>query len=288
LLQEHGFFGAGTAGGRIEDATWNVITSGGFATVGKQNHPYTLVETDLRPFEEEVIVQLDTLDGVMRMWAWRDDEQPNEDIAPLIEEEFDLPAALPYLWGRSDDGPSSALFSWVAISTDHMPVNMSVPLSDLIGDFSGDDILHVADIDLLTAQIVGEPSNHLGSDLSGDGTIDDADLTKWRADAAAHNGFGEPYLVGDSNLDGTVDAADLNNLALNWLKDDVPRWSAGDFNADGSINVLDLNAVALNWGRSIRIAATANAPVPEPSAWFLAVIGWALAWGLRRRGSRGA
>ena len=33
LLQEHGFFGAGTWGGRIQDATWNVINSGGSATV---------------------------------------------------------------------------------------------------------------------------------------------------------------------------------------------------------------------------------------------------------------
>ncbi len=196
--------------------------------------------------------------------------------------------AAPSLWARSDDGPSSALFQWVAISTEHMPVNLPVPLSDLIGDFSGNDNLEIADIDLLTAQIVAGPPNGLGFDLSGDGSVDDVDLAKWRTDAAAYNGFGEAYLVGDANLDGHVDAADLNRLALNW-GGDVSRWSAGDFNADGSVNALDLNAVALNWGRSSPSAA-ASAPVPEPSAWLLALVGLTLlrsfAGGLRTPSSK--
>ena len=240
------------------------------------------VETALRPNVQDVVVQFDTLDGVMLMWAWREGEEPTEDIDPLIAERCDLPDASPGIHARSNDGPSSAQFGWIAISTEHMPVNMAVPLSDLIGDFSGDDILDIADIDLLTAQIVAEPSNHLGFELSGDGTVDDADLTKWLADAATHNGFGEPYLAGDSNLDGIVDSADLNSLALHW-GDDVSSWSAGDFNADGSIGVGDLNRLALNWHKSIPIATTASAPVPEPSALLLAVVGLPLAWRLSRR-----
>ena len=49
---------------------------------------------------------------------------------------------------------------------------------DLLGDFDQDGILTVNDIDLLTAEIVAEPPDDLAFDLSGDGTVDDADLTK--------------------------------------------------------------------------------------------------------------
>ena len=282
LLQEHGWLAAGTSEARTGGvSTWSFVSADGNGLVGVADQWREYVPTDLRPFEEEVTIQLDTFDGLMRLWAWRDDEQPGEDIAPLLEEPYDLPDSRPYVSIRSGDGGSAALFSWLAISTEHMPVNMAVPLTDLIGDFSGNDMLDIADIDLLTAQI-DSPSSRLGFDISGDGTVDDTDLAKWRSDAATHNGFGEPYLVGDSNLDGMVNAADLNNLALNWGAD-VSSWSAGDFNADGRISALDLNGLAVNWGRSIPIAATVKAPVPEPSAVLLTLVGLTMAWGLRRR-----
>lgn len=150
-------------------------------------------------------------------------------------------------------------------------------------DFDGNNIIDVEDIDSLAAHIVAGPPFDSSFDLTGDDTVDEADLTKWRADAATKNGFGEPYLAGDSNLDGIVDSADLNNLALGWRKVDTPLWSAGDFNADGSINALDLNELALNWRQSIPIASTANAPVPEPSALLLTLVGVTLSWGLPRR-----
>ena len=268
---------------------WNLVDFLGNAELGNTvtNEISDLVETNIQPIGEDVIMQLDTLDGVLRMWAWRDGEQPVEDVAPLIEEDFELHDGRPGLWVRSNDGPSSALFRWGAFSTEHMPVNMAVPLSDLIGDFSGDDILDVADIDLLTAQIVAEPSNHLRFDLSGDGTVDGADLSKWLTDAATHNGFGEPYMAGDSNLDGIVNSADLNSLALHW-GDDIPSWSAGDLNADGSIGAGDLNLLAINWQQSIPLAATVRVPVPEPSALLLAVVGLPLVWRLPTRSCVGS
>ena len=152
----------------------------------------------------------------------------------------------------------------------------------ILGDFDQDGILTTNDINLLTAGIVAEPPDDLGFDISGDGSVDHSDLTKWLSVAATHEGFDEPYLAGDSNLDGAVDAADLNNLALHWGAD-VSRWSAGDFNADGSISALDLNELALNWRQSITIASTVSAPVPEPSALILVLLGLTLAWGLPRR-----
>lgn len=114
------------------------------------------------------------------------------------------------------------------------------------------------------------------SDLTRDGAVDDTDLTQWLSVAATHNGFGEAYLLGDSNLDGTVNATDLNNLALNWQQN-VALWSGGDFTADGVVDSADLTALALTWQQSVPMATSA-APVPEPSALLLTIIGLALVW----------
>jgi hypothetical protein len=140
------------------------------------------------------------------------------------------------------------------------------------GDFDGDSVLGTADIDLLSADIFAG-TNDPTLDVTGDGAVDDADLTKWLTDAALHNGFSAAYLLGDSNLDGSVDAEDLNNLALSWQLVDTPSWSRGDFNVDGHIDVADLNTLALSWQQSMSLSSVANVAVPEPTAWLLLVIG---------------
>jgi hypothetical protein len=154
---------------------------------------------------------------------------------------------------------------------------------DSAGDFNKDGVLDVADVDLLTAEIAGGTTEST-FDLSGDGVVDDADLKTWLSEAAEHNGFSVAYLAGDSDLDGSVDAGDLNNLALNW-RQDVSLWSAGDFNADGSVDAGDLNELALKWRQSIPLASAVSAPVPEPSAWLLALFGLSLVWRRPRRSS---
>jgi hypothetical protein len=148
---------------------------------------------------------------------------------------------------------------------------------DLAVDFSGDGNVDVLDVDSLVGEIVSGTNGGI-FDLTGEGTVDESDLAEWLSAAATHNGFSEAYLHGDSNLDGSVDATDLNNLALNWRKDeDVALWSAGDFKPNGVVDSGDLNELALNWRQAIRTASTANSPVPEPSASFLMVVGLTLA-----------
>ena len=119
------------------------------------------------------------------------------------------------------------------------------------------------------------PGENEEFDVTSDGVIDDADVGQWLADAASANGFAEPYLKGDTNLDGTVSAIDLNNMALNWGAE-VLHWSGGDFNGDGSVTAIDLNDLALNWGQSIPMASALNSAVPEPSAWLLTIAGLVL------------
>ncbi len=132
----------------------------------------------------------------------------------------------------------------------------------------------------MTKEIIAG-TNNSAFDLTGDGSVNEADLTRWRRDGATHNGFSESYLLGDSDLDGLVDSTDLNNLALNWQQGNA-LWSGGDFTADGVVNSADLNDLALNWQQSIPIGGSASAPVPEPSALLLTFAGIALAWRRRR------
>ncbi len=144
-------------------------------------------------------------------------------------------------------------------------------------DFNNDRSVDVADLDALVGQIVAG-TNDTAFDLSGDGTVNDTDLTAWLFGAANHNGFSQAYLVGDSNLDGSVNSADLNNLGLNWQQNVAALWSGGDFTADGLVNSADLNALGLNWQATIAIAASVNAPVPEPSAMVMTIFALALIW----------
>ena len=44
-----------------------------------------------------------------------------------------------------------------------------------------------------------------------------ADIVQSLTAAAGANGFAQPYLLGDANLDGMVDAQDLNAVGQNWL-----------------------------------------------------------------------
>ena len=141
---------------------------------------------------------------------------------------------------------------------------------DRDGDVDGDDV------DALVGEIVAG-TNDSAFDLSADGAVNNADLTQWLGDVATANGFATPLLPGDANLDGSVDSADLNRLALSW-RQEIALWSAGDFTADGVVNSGDLNELALNWQTSIPVGISASAPVPEPSAWLLTVVGLALAW----------
>ncbi len=130
-------------------------------------------------------------------------------------------------------------------------------------DFDANDTCDVLDVDMLVNEIIAG-TNDSTFDLTGDKTVDAADLDQWLSDAAIENGFTAPYLMGDANLDGTVNASDLNILGIKWQQEEG-LWSAGDFNADGTVNAGDLNKLGLNWQMSIPTAASSQS-VPEPAA----------------------
>jgi hypothetical protein len=115
-----------------------------------------------------------------------------------------------------------------------------------------------------------------------DGILDSGDVEAWLDDGASHNGFGAPYLRGDSNLDGTVNSTDLNALGLHWQQTGRV-WSQGDFSTDGSVDAQDLMLIGLNWQQRIPLAAAA---VPEPMSMLLLFVGVIAVHQLARKSKR--
>ncbi len=187
---------------------------------------------------------------------------------PQVSEDF-----LPFSIGGQDGRETwRGLLSDVRLFDHSLSENEIIELfqgdsSEKPCDLNGSGTCTVEDIDLLVAEVI-----------RGNKSLSDID--QWRADAAAENGFAEPYLVGDANLDGTVDAQDLNSLGRNW-QSATGLWSSGDFNADNLIDAQDLNGVGGNWQKTI--AAAAPAVVPEPTGCMLALLGLSLTMRRYRR-----
>jgi hypothetical protein len=108
------------------------------------------------------------------------------------------------------------------------------------GDFDGNDVLQLSDVDLLTASIRG--MSRLGwldgmFDLNSDSAHDTKDLRTWVVDLKS-------TWFGDANLDGEFNRSDLVALLqAGQYEDSVlgnSTWSTGDWNADGEFDRADL------------------------------------------------
>jgi hypothetical protein len=108
----------------------------------------------------------------------------------------------------------------------------------LRGDFDDSGELNCADVDELVAAIAGGLQT-APYDLNDDALVDETDLHRWLELAGAANlPSGQPYLVGDANLDGVVDGLDFILWNENRFSNHA-AWCSGDFNADGFIDGLD-------------------------------------------------
>jgi hypothetical protein len=133
------------------------------------------------------------------------------------------------------------------------------------GDFNADGALDGLDADALVGQIAAMLHTPL-FDLNGDSLVDQDDLLEWLAVAGEANlPSGNPYLVGDADLNGVVDGLDF--LAWNSNKfSAIAAWTAGDFTADGFVDGLDF----LAWNEN-KFLSSALA-VPEPHVLFLLAV----------------
>ena len=228
------------------------IQKGGTLFVGEQfsdgEVEILTTETALSPETHDVIIQLETLGNTITVSAWDARDNKPSQVSTLSYVDDTLVEGM-FGLGIGGGSGSAASFRWFEVAPAWSP-----------GDFNGDDLLDVVDIDQLTAQIA-LGTTHFLFDLNGDTTVDHEDRRFWVEEL-------KRTFFGDGNLDGRVDANDLNTLALNWQRTNVISWAEGDFNGDGSANAGDLNQLALNWRRG----ATAPA-VPEPAGASLLLVG---------------
>jgi hypothetical protein len=175
----------------------------------------------------------------------------------------------PYTETFTDVHTTSLFFTAVLTGTstgliDHWSM---LPLSDVVGDFNGNDVLDAADIDELSAQLRAGTSD-LRYDLNSDAAVDDLDRQAWVHDLKS-------TYFGDGDLSGTFDSTDLVQvLAFGEYEDDVElnsTWLTGDWNGDGEFTSGDL-VTALADGRYEAGAAA----VPEPAGIVLAMAASAL------------
>ncbi|MEM8679953.1 MAG: PQQ-dependent sugar dehydrogenase [Planctomycetota bacterium] len=131
-------------------------------------------------------------------------------------------------------------------------------------DLNDDGVSDITDLNLLLAEgpvqagVAVVPGVNERFDLTGDGVINDADLSSWLESAAAENGFATSYKVGDANLDGTVDGQDF--VLWNGSKfTSTLEWNGGDFNGDGVADGQDF----VLWN-SNKFTTSDTPVVPEP------------------------
>lgn len=132
------------------------------------------------------------------------------------------------------------------------------PADLMLGDFDASGQLDVADIDLLTSEVMAG-TNGLGFDLNGDRVVDHDDRVVW-VESLKNSWFG------DSNLDGEFSSADFvevfqrgeyeDQLAVN------STWQDGDWDGDGEFSTSDF-VIAFQGGGFETGPRTATQAVPE-------------------------
>lgn len=166
-----------------------------------------------------------------------------------------------YLANLQNPMPTSEVFSAAAFVS-----GMDSP----DGDFDNDGDYDCADINSLVSEIAAGSSN-TAFDLTADGILDLDDRDAWLAEAGADansgTSNGNPFLLGDANLDGFVDTTDFNVWNENKFTMN-PAWCSGDFNADGFIDTGDFNI----WNENKFTSSDVSA-VPEPSGAALLLLG---------------
>ncbi len=133
-------------------------------------------------------------------------------------------------------------------------------------DFDANAVCDVGDLNALLAEgplvagVTVTPGVNEQFDITGNGVIDNADVSEWLTIAADQNGLASPYKRGDANLDGIVDGQDF--ILWNGSKfTSTLLWDHGDFNGDGVVDGQDF----ILWNGTKFSSSDAVSGVPEPS-----------------------
>jgi hypothetical protein len=150
----------------------------------------------------------------------------------------------------------NASASWFSANGSPGTLSTSTP-----GDFDGNRVVNVADINLLYIQLQS-PTPDVKYDLTGDGKVDNADRDEMVLKLA-----GTTY--GDSNFDRVFNSADfIVVFQVGEYEDGVPKnstWGEGDWNADGDFTTADL-VLAFQAGGYVSAASPAASRVAIAAA----------------------
>ena len=145
-------------------------------------------------------------------------------------------------------------------------VNFALGVQDTPGDFNGNKILDVMDVNTLMEGLRGVQEPQF--DLNDDGKADTADLTFWVKTL-------KKTWFGDANLDGEFNSSDLVQVFTANGTGGPADWGEGDWNGDRFFDSGDL-VVAFTDGGYERGTLPALAAVPEPVCTTSTAIGFAV------------
>ena len=238
---------------------WAVLDGNGQLTIGRSlNNGVSFlrqVRTGWDPTGQDVHMQFDVLGHEASATVWLDGtDQPEPQITVnLPDERSFVDAGRIGIWtfqpGSGTLGPVEFRF------VEANPLTLALP-----GDFDNDGVLTAADIDRLSTAI-RDSSTDSAFDLTGDGTVDLADHSRWVTDL-------KHTWTGDANLDGEFNSGDLILVfqAARYEVGENAGWSEGDWTADGRFDTSDLIAAFTEAGYGTGPATAGVAAVPEPTA----------------------
>ena len=133
------------------------------------------------------------------------------------------------------------------------------------GDFNGNGMRDVADLDLLASAMGGDDATF---DLNGDGNVNFEDRRMWVEELS--NTF-----VGDANFDGQFNSSDFVTVfgAAKYEKNEPATWAEGDWNGDGVFSSSDFVAAFGGGGYESGPREGGLQTVPEPSSIALILFG---------------
>jgi RHS repeat-associated protein len=186
--------------------------------------------------------------------TWAGDDEPGGSGVAYYDIYVSIDNARPQIWQSRTTSTSATYagvtghtFAFYSVAIDQVghvekapivPDTMTTVTGGTTGDFNGDTLLNIQDLDALISAIAGR-SHPAQFDLTADLLVNLADRDAWLILAGNLNlGIGRAYLLGDANLDGFVDGSDFGIWNANKFTSRA-EWSRGDFTADGVVDGSD-------------------------------------------------
>ncbi len=257
-LNSGSFIGLG-----IDDWAWMGAQPNGYLTLGIGDNEWVTLFVPLNPMQEDIMVQFESTDSMIRAWAWSlDSPMPEE---PQLQMAAAMRPSLPMVWARDLDHAifAEGLFRFVQVSTE--PIR-DIPTQP--GDFNTDGLVDAADIDLLSAAVrLGD--HRVEFDLNHDSLVDQADRFELVREILNTH-------FGDSNLDGEFSSTDFVGVfQAGHYEDNVDGnsgWVTGDWDGNGDFRSADI-VLAFEEGGYERGPRTTMNAIPESTSSTLFVVG---------------